>query len=330
MFRNRFPKRFSETTTTNESGYPEYARPNNDRTTTVRNVQLGNNWVVPYNKYLSTKYDCHINVEICSTVKAVKYLYKYVYKGHDKAIIELKENQPEKFKSIEHDEVKRYIYSRYVSDCEAFWRIFGFSLHEEFPNVYRLAVHLEGEESLIWNEDEVPNLEQLAKRPPASTLTKWFSYNRYIYLNINKAFSFQYRLLILWMVKRNNEDGRHLLYSEFPRWYTWNKSERTWKKRCRGETGTIGRIYNVSPKEGERYYLRILLNHVPGCQSFNDLKTVDGRLAHSFKHACQLRGLIEDDKASDDCLGEAVTYQMPKSLRKLFAILLITNEVKNI
>lgn len=174
----RFPKKFSETTTMNENGYPEYARPNNDRSVTIRNVQLGNNWVVPYNKYLSTKYDCHINVEICSTVKAVKYLYKYVYKGHDKAIIELKEKNPDKFKLIENDEVKRYIYSRYVSDCEAFWRIFGFSLHEEFPNVYRLAVHLEGEESLTWNEEDEPDVEKLAKLPPASTLTKWFSYNR--------------------------------------------------------------------------------------------------------------------------------------------------------
>ena len=26
----------------------------------------------------------NINVEICSTVKAVRYLYKYIYKGHDK------------------------------------------------------------------------------------------------------------------------------------------------------------------------------------------------------------------------------------------------------
>jgi hypothetical protein len=41
---------------------------------------------VPYNLYLSTKYHAHINVEICTTIKAVKYLYKYVYKGHDKII----------------------------------------------------------------------------------------------------------------------------------------------------------------------------------------------------------------------------------------------------
>ena len=35
---------------------------------------LNNQWVVPYNPYLVSKFDCDINVEICSTVKAVKYI----------------------------------------------------------------------------------------------------------------------------------------------------------------------------------------------------------------------------------------------------------------
>jgi hypothetical protein len=30
-------------------------------------------------------YNCHINVEMCSSIKAVKYLYKYIYKGPDEA-----------------------------------------------------------------------------------------------------------------------------------------------------------------------------------------------------------------------------------------------------
>ena len=32
------------------------------------------------------KYNAHINVEICTTIKACKYLYKYVYKGNDKIV----------------------------------------------------------------------------------------------------------------------------------------------------------------------------------------------------------------------------------------------------
>jgi hypothetical protein len=41
--------------------------------------------VVPYNPYLSLLFNCHINVEVCTSIAVVKYLYKYVYKGHDRA-----------------------------------------------------------------------------------------------------------------------------------------------------------------------------------------------------------------------------------------------------
>ncbi len=45
-----------------------------------------NRWVIPYNPYLTMRYQCHINVEVCSSITAMKYLYKYVYKGHDHAL----------------------------------------------------------------------------------------------------------------------------------------------------------------------------------------------------------------------------------------------------
>jgi hypothetical protein len=37
--------------------------------------------VVPYNPYLTRRYKAHINVEVCSSIKVIKYVYKYVYKG---------------------------------------------------------------------------------------------------------------------------------------------------------------------------------------------------------------------------------------------------------
>ena len=43
--------------------------------------------VVPYNNYLLYKYNCHINVEYCHSVMAIKYHLKYINKGSDKAII---------------------------------------------------------------------------------------------------------------------------------------------------------------------------------------------------------------------------------------------------
>ncbi|XP_025192084.1 uncharacterized protein LOC112592288 [Melanaphis sacchari] len=85
-----YPKEYSEETLyISDGGYPTYRRPNNGLVANVRAQQVGNELVVPYNPYLLIKYDAHINVEVCSTVKSVMYLYKYVYKGHDAATVEV-------------------------------------------------------------------------------------------------------------------------------------------------------------------------------------------------------------------------------------------------
>jgi len=49
----------------------------------------------------------------------------------------------------------------------------------------------------------------------------------------------------------------------------------------------IGRIVSANPAEGERYYLHVLLNHVAGKTSYEDLLTVDGRLCGSFREAIE-------------------------------------------
>ncbi|XP_057747718.1 uncharacterized protein LOC130966917 [Arachis stenosperma] len=54
-----------------------------------QNITVDNRWVVPYNPWLLLKYDCHINVEICSIIKSIKYLYKYCYKGQDRVAMEV-------------------------------------------------------------------------------------------------------------------------------------------------------------------------------------------------------------------------------------------------
>ncbi|XP_074289273.1 uncharacterized protein LOC141614427 [Silene latifolia] len=79
-----YPKSFTCETTTNSDGYPEYKRRDDGQTTVVRKATLNNRWVIPYSPYLLSLFDCHLNMEVCSTIEAVKYLYKYVYKGHDK------------------------------------------------------------------------------------------------------------------------------------------------------------------------------------------------------------------------------------------------------
>lgn len=49
-----------------------------------KEIPVTNQYLVPYNPYLIMKYNAHVNVEVSNTVSAVKYLYKYIYKGYAK------------------------------------------------------------------------------------------------------------------------------------------------------------------------------------------------------------------------------------------------------
>ena len=59
-----------------------------------------------------------------------------------------------------------------------------------------------------------------------------------------------------------------------------------------GGDKVISRIYAISPSEGERYYLQIVLLHTLGARSYNDLLRVGDRECESFKEVCHLLGLM--------------------------------------
>ncbi|XP_073152408.1 uncharacterized protein [Henckelia pumila] len=109
---------------------------------------------------------------------------------------------------------------------------------------------------------------------------------------------------------------------EFPQYYTWIQSGKKWIPR-RSQNKVVGRVYVVSPSEGERFYLRILLNHVRGPISFEELKTVNGNIYRTFKEAAQMRGLLQHDDYLHQCLQEACSTRMPFSLRRLFVSILV-------
>jgi hypothetical protein len=84
------------------------------------------------------------------------------------------------------------------------------------------------------------------------------------------------------------------LYRDFPEFYTWQAQGKVWQNRVRRDTlRQIGRIVSANPAEGERYYLRVLLNHVAGATSFECLRTVDSKILPTFREAAERRGLID-------------------------------------
>jgi len=124
--------------------------------------------------------------------------------------------------------------------------------------------------------------------------------------------------------------ARGILYQDFPEFYTWHSNGKFWQRRVHEGRKQVGRIVSAHPAEGERYYLHVLLNHVVGAISYEHLKMVDGVVQPTFHEAAERRGLIEEDNTLDDCLTEASMFQMPSSLRRLFATILVFCEPSNV
>jgi hypothetical protein len=233
-----FPKAFAGRTALNEDGYPVYRRRDTGETFVVpkpgapgQQVVRDNRWIVPYNPFLLQKYRSHINVELCASIQAIKYVHKYVYKGADRTTVAV---------STTDDEITRFINGRYISPCEAAWRLFEFPVHGQQPPVQHLAVHLEGQQTVYFPDNITPTALAEKTANARSTLMGFFLYNT------------------------EHADGRQYLYHEFPSYYTWDKKLRVWKPRKRSIGVTIGRMYHCSPIAGERFFLRLLLTVVRG------------------------------------------------------------------
>ncbi|KAL7106310.1 hypothetical protein ACP275_07G104200 [Erythranthe tilingii] len=298
-----YPRSYCESTVQGKDGYPIYKRKRNGVTAEVRKAKLDNQWVVPYNPYLLSRYNCHINVEICSGVTAVKYLYKYIYKGHDRVAFQISQKDQEMI----IDEIKQFQDARWVSAQEAMWRIFEFNLNEMYPSVINLPLHLPNQQSVTYWGNQ--NLENVLRWDHTSKtmLTEYFS------------------------MCAKSEDAKKYLYREFPEHYVWDNKFKCWNERKK--RNVIGRVNGANPIEGERFYLRLLLNHVRGPTSFEDLLTVNHKKCSSFKEAAQRRVLLESDQSLTECLNEAISFQMPHELRRLFAIILVycaPTDVKNL
>jgi hypothetical protein len=68
-FRFDYPRDFCETTLQGKNSYPIYRRRDDGQEVKIRREWLDNRWVVPYNPIVLMRYNCHINVEVCSSIK---------------------------------------------------------------------------------------------------------------------------------------------------------------------------------------------------------------------------------------------------------------------
>src|SRR5487761_412025 len=289
-----FPKPFRAETSVTEDSYARTRHSNTGQTFQIQGREVNNQWVVCHSPYLIWKYRCHINVESIASVKAVKYIYQYVYKGHDRTTMEFGRCR---------DEIKQYLDARYISSCEALWRLYLFDMQKQVPNVVRLQVHLSDQQGVLFSVEQDPNGQDVIAEHKGrnTTLTAWFEANAAL---------------------PEDHPSRHLLYQDYPSQNVWNKNnQHKWSPRG-GNTFAIGRMYHAHPTAGERFYLRLLLTNVPGATSFQHLCTFGGTLYSTFKDACIAHGLLEDDREWQQCLEEAKHMATGCQLHHLFVTIL--------
>jgi len=264
-----FPKPFLENTIFRENGYPFYRRRNNGSQIFRNGKPLNNQHVIPYNTDLCRVFDAHINVEVCESIKAVKYIYKYIYKGPDCLSAKLID---------ENNEIKKYLDGRYITATEAAYRLLGFPLHYESCNVISLPVHLDGRQYILFDTEKP--LEDQLENARETKLTAWFRLNTH------------------------SNSSKKLLYQEIPHHFRWDKRTKSWKQRKLEGSSAIGRLVNINPNVGELYYLRVLLTKIPGATSFEDLRTFEGKILTSYLDACFARGYLQDDQAATETFRE--------------------------
>jgi len=334
-----YPKPYTEETFIDSKGFVHYRRRSQSRSMPVKfgDYYADNRWVIPHNLYLVTKYDAHINVEICAGVQAIKYLHKYITKGSDKSQIKLNKEQADNATTSstpatataststatssmptaghaqqddnDRDEVSSWVNARYISASEACWRLLGKSLHSTYPSVTRLAVDLPNQHRVYFDNDTTVANVVAAAAAKKTTLQAFFDLNA-----------------------SGDVFAQSLLYIDIPRYYSFNRAQKKWIKRMQGAHSQnrvkgIGRMYFVPPSAAnmEKYCMRLLLLHVRGPQSFDHLKNVNGVQYATFREAAQSIRLLSNEDEWHFCLDEgyAMMRNGSSQVRSLFVIILI-------
>lgn len=181
------------------------------------NNSIDNRWIVPYSPLLLRVFDCHINIELCHSVKAIQYICSYINKGSDQAA----------FSVESRDEIKSFQNGRYISSSEAAWRIFGFTIHERSPAIFQLSVHLENGQRVYFTDQ----------------------YARERLENVRNT-----TLMAFFELCHLDEFAKTLLYIEVPSYYTFTNNR--FNRRRQGEpivqypgvkkSNVLGRVYTFT------------------------------------------------------------------------------------
>ncbi|XP_066392882.1 uncharacterized protein [Miscanthus floridulus] len=178
-----------------------------------------------------------------------------------------------------------------------------FDIHYTDPAVERLPVHLPLQNGVLYTEDDY--LDQVINVPSKliTKLTSWIDANQH------------------------HPEAREHTYVEFPEHWIWHTDGKFWDKR-RNNRVKVGRLANVAPNQGERFYLRMLLHIVKGPRCFSEIRNVAGHQHPTFRAACDALGLLGNDQEWFHAMSDAAHWAFPCQLRQLFVTLLLFCELR--
>jgi hypothetical protein len=96
-----FPKDYTNNTTSGNNSFSTYRRRDDgslfsknmyvfeNGKKVLRSVTFTNSDIASYSPYFTSKYDCHIFFEHVASIKAQKYIYKYLMKGNDASCVNI-------------------------------------------------------------------------------------------------------------------------------------------------------------------------------------------------------------------------------------------------
>ncbi|XP_074361234.1 uncharacterized protein LOC141701490 [Apium graveolens] len=195
-----------------------------------------------------------------------------------------------------HINLEQYLGGRYICASEAAWRIFGFDVHSRWPSVDRLPIHLPGNGYISFRTGTT--LSEVVQQVDSkrTKLEAWFE--------ANKEFPI----------------ARDFTYAEFLTYFTWLPRECIWRPRRRGDV--FGRLTEVHDIDGDLLYLCMLLMWRKGSTSFDELRTVEGHVFESFKEACAVMGLLQNDSQWHKAMVENSHSSLAKQLCEMFVNIL--------
>jgi len=199
--------------------------------------------------------------------------------------------------NVQLNEISAFLSGRLLSAAEATFRILGLRLHQEWPAVERLDLHLPAEHIVVFNpmDDE----EDIREMLPVATskLLQWFALNQ------------------------NDPAARVLRYVDIPEHYIWQDHQ--WQRRVRNRM-KVARLPTVSCHNLELSALRMILMVSTDAISFMDLLTWNGHTYSTFRDAAKAAGMYEDSDEAVSVFSEMARIGVSvSSLREQFCTVLV-------